>query len=175
MSHLTYGTIKLELPETPVGSFSSAAFEQFSLLYRALHLLKEAIDARDGILLLSTAEIIPPISFVSLVGETVVLASAAALSTRAVAFVSDGIAISKSGLVDFSFSIQEGFSALIPGSIYYLSTTPGLYTLTPPSASGTIVQEVGIAVSSTNLFVRISSPVLNPTGPYPGSLRYIDL
>jgi hypothetical protein len=38
-----------------------------------------------------------------------------------------------------------GFAGLIPGAIYYLSTTVGLMTTTAPSASGDVVQKVGVA------------------------------
>ena len=47
------------------------------------------------------------------------------------------------------------FSGLTSGSIYYLSTTPGAITTTPPNGSGNIVQEVGVAISTTTLTVDI--------------------
>jgi hypothetical protein len=43
-----------------------------------------------------------------------------------------------------------GLSGLAPNR-YYLSTTPGQITSTPPSASGNVVQVVGISTSTTEL------------------------
>ncbi len=59
----------------------------------------------------------------------------------------------------------DGFlegSGFIPGSKYFLSTTGGQVTATPPSASGNVIQYIGVAVStdkikfepSTQLIVR---------------------
>lgn len=42
---------------------------------------------------------------------------------------------------------------LTPGAEYWLATTPGRITTTPPSASGNLVQKIGIALSSTVLFI----------------------
>lgn len=42
-------------------------------------------------------------------------------------------------------------SGLTIGSTYYLSTTAGGITTTPPSASGNVVQELGIATETTSL------------------------
>lgn len=43
-----------------------------------------------------------------------------------------------------------GFSALLPGR-YYLGTSPGEATETPPSGSGNVVQYIGSAVSGTEI------------------------
>jgi len=48
-------------------------------------------------------------------------------------------------------AINTGLSALTLGSIYYLSTTPGAATATPPSATGNVVQELGKAISATEI------------------------
>jgi hypothetical protein len=45
----------------------------------------------------------------------------------------------------------SGLSGLTPGAIYYLSTTPGAITATAPTGAGNLVQEVGVAVSATEL------------------------
>lgn len=62
----------------------------------------------------------------------------------------------------FSSSIVPGFTDLVVGSIYYRSDTPNTISLTPELASGTIRQEVGIAISPTELFVRLGIPYVNP-------------
>lgn len=49
----------------------------------------------------------------------------------------------------------EGFSDLVAGTTYYLSTTPGQITATAPSAPGAIVQRVGFAKNPTTLVVMV--------------------
>lgn len=43
-------------------------------------------------------------------------------------------------------------SGLTPGATYYLDTVPGAITAVPPSAAGNLVQEIGVALSATELF-----------------------
>lgn len=51
-------------------------------------------------------------------------------------------------------------SGLTVGSTYYLSgSTPGAVTATPPTTSNHIVQELGIATTTTNLHVNIGLPI----------------
>lgn len=57
------------------------------------------------------------------------------------------------------FGPLDGFSNLTPGAVYYLSTTDGEITATPPSGSGNIRQKVGRALSATTLLVKISDEV----------------
>lgn len=53
------------------------------------------------------------------------------------------------------------FAGITPGTIYYLSqTTAGGYTITPPSLTGEIVQQVGVGVGERNFWFN---PVLNWT------------
>ena len=42
-----------------------------------------------------------------------------------------------------------GLTGLTVGAMYYLATTAGGVTATPPSASGNIVQKIGKAISTT--------------------------
>lgn len=51
--------------------------------------------------------------------------------------------------------INTARSGMTVGATYYLSTTPGGVTTTPPSASGNVVQEVGKALSATELEVTL--------------------
>jgi len=54
-----------------------------------------------------------------------------------------------------------GLSSLTIGSRYYLGTSGGI-TLTAPTTTGTVVQWVGIAVSSTELLFQLSAtPITN--------------
>ena len=52
-----------------------------------------------------------------------------------------------------------GFVDLVPGQVYYLATTDGEITATPPASSGNIRQKVGRAFSATILNVRISDEI----------------
>lgn len=50
-------------------------------------------------------------------------------------------------------------SGLTPGAQVFLSTVAGTATETPPSASGNIVQSIGVAVSATEINVEFGAPV----------------
>lgn len=49
-----------------------------------------------------------------------------------------------------------GSATLTPGAVYYLSTTAGQLTTTPPSGSGDAVVSCGIAVTNTKLDIEIN-------------------
>ena len=51
-------------------------------------------------------------------------------------------------------------SGLDEGDVYYLGTSPGVITNTPPSTAGQYVTRIGEACSSAQLIVRIEPPVL---------------
>jgi hypothetical protein len=51
----------------------------------------------------------------------------------------------------FLAGINTTVTGLTPATDYYLSTTPGAVTATPPSASGNLVQRIGPARSATAL------------------------
>jgi len=83
---------------------------------------------------------------------TVDQAAATTLTTPCIGFVST---ILGGGEVLVRMrGILTGFVGLIPGKIYYVDDlTPGGITVTPPSDPGTTIQEIGTALSATNLFV----------------------
>ncbi len=68
----------------------------------------------------------------------------------AVGFVTDPYSPGASATVYF-VGVNRDLSGLTLGADYYLSTTPGAVTTTPPSASGNLVQRVGQALSPTAL------------------------
>jgi hypothetical protein len=87
-------------------------------------------------------------------------ADASALGKRAVGFVSAAVSSGATATVNFEGTIA-GLSGLVPGDTYFLSaTTPGAITNTPPSASGSIVQSVGVAISDTELSFEPGEPIL---------------
>lgn len=57
----------------------------------------------------------------------------------------------------------EGTNSMVTGltpGVQFLSTTPGLATLTAPSGSGNVVQRVGFATSATALNFQSQPPVV---------------
>jgi hypothetical protein len=66
-------------------------------------------------------------------------------------FAAAGIASAAAGAMTVPGNVITGLSGLTPGAIYYLDTTAGAITDTPPSGSGNLVQEVGVALSATSL------------------------
>jgi hypothetical protein len=50
-------------------------------------------------------------------------------------------------------------AGLTPGAEVFLSTVAGTPTETPPSASGNIVQSIGVAISATEVNVEFGTPV----------------
>ena len=80
-----------------------------------------------------------------------------ASSTRADAYVKSSVTSGNAGIAYRDSGTLTGLSSLTVGSPYFLGTGGGI-TTTPPSASGSIVQLVGTAKSTTELIVRIEEP-----------------
>jgi hypothetical protein len=78
-------------------------------------------------------------------------ANATDLTKPANAFVTAAAGSGSSATVFFTGQIITGLSALTPGTTYYLDTTGGAITDTPPSSSGNGVQQIGFALSATTL------------------------
>lgn len=49
---------------------------------------------------------------------------------------------------------------LTPGAVYFVGSTPGTLTTTPPSSTGQVVAEIGHAVTSTGLLLLPKTPIL---------------
>lgn len=64
-----------------------------------------------------------------------------------------------SGTIMLEEGINSAVSGLTVGAIYYLSTTAGGVTITAPSASGNVVQEIGKTLSATELLFRPRAPI----------------
>lgn len=58
--------------------------------------------------------------------------------------------------VMFGAAEISGFAGLTPGAAYYLTTSDGAISITPPSAIGNVVQRIGRAKNATTLLVQIS-------------------
>jgi hypothetical protein len=76
-------------------------------------------------------------------------------------YVLSNVANAASATVYFD-EANTAVTGLTPGASYYLSTTPGGVTTTPPATngSGQIIQELGFASSATNIHVNIQEPII---------------
>lgn len=83
-------------------------------------------------------------------GAKVRKADATTSSKSAVGFAPSAIASSATGTIQFEGTIT-GLSGLTIGATYYLATTAGGITTTPPTGSGQVVQKIGVALSATEL------------------------
>lgn len=76
-------------------------------------------------------------------------ADATTVGKEANGFVLAGVTSGANAIVYFEGNNAQ-VTGLTPGALY-LSTTAGLATSTPPSASGNVVQKVGFATAATSL------------------------
>ena len=90
-------------------------------------------------------------------GARVRKADAATAGKEAHGFVLAGVSSGANATVYFEGNNAQ-VTGLTPG-VAYLSTTPGLATNTPPSASGNVVQRVGLASAATSLNFEAGPPV----------------
>jgi hypothetical protein len=87
-------------------------------------------------------------------------ADATAAGKEANGFCVSAISSGQSGLVYFEGTIT-GASGLTPGGRCYTSAaSPGAITQTPPSASGNVIQFVGVAVSATEVSFEAEDGVI---------------
>lgn len=85
-------------------------------------------------------------------------ADATSPSKRAHGFVLSSVTSGATATVYFEGTIT-GLSSLTLGGTYFLSTTAGGLTTTAPSTVGHIVQEVGAAISATELSFEPQQPI----------------
>lgn len=88
-------------------------------------------------------------------------ADANAEAKEAIGFVLSGITAAATGTAYFGSGVITGLTGLTAGARYYLSaTTPGGITTTKPSGSADIVQQIGFALSTTELYFEPQSAIL---------------
>ena len=85
-------------------------------------------------------------------------ADATAAGKEANGFVLASVSSGAAGTVYFDDELT-GLSGLTIGARYFLSTTPGTITATPPSSTGNVVQCVGVAISASSIIFAPSEPV----------------
>lgn len=183
--------IDIGLPGTPSSAIPLELYDEFSQLYAALRILQQQLGNFIGlgpldpnnfinnytsfsdsiqsgrlnaIVVVANADLIAG-EIVNLFSSGGVIqarpANGSAIATRAWGWSPNAIAHSASGII----FLGEGYSpssGLTVGATYYLSsTTPGGITTTAPSIAGTIKQEVGLALSAVDLYIRLSTPIVN--------------
>lgn len=85
-------------------------------------------------------------------------ADATSPSKRAHGFVLSSVSSAANATVYFEGTIT-GLSSLTLGGTYFLGTTAGAVTTTAPTTVGHIVQQVGVAISATELSFEPQQPV----------------
>lgn len=85
------------------------------------------------------------------------LVSVLALPTLSTAVAIDGWLTLTAAQWD---AVTGDSGGLIPGAEYFVDSTPGTLTTTPPTSSGSVVASVGHAVGTLNMRVRIGTFVL---------------
>ncbi len=55
--------------------------------------------------------------------------------------------------------VLAGFVGLTEGATYFLDTTAGAMVTTPPTASGQVIVQLGIAISTTEFEIRIQQRI----------------
>lgn len=91
-------------------------------------------------------------------GAKVRKADASTAGKEAHGFVLAAVSSSASATVYFEGTDSQ-VTGLTPG-VQFLSTTPGLATLTAPSATGNVVQRVGFATAATALNFQSQPPIV---------------
>lgn len=89
--------------------------------------------------------------------------ASAGVQRWATGWVPYDIGVNTKGIIYLFTGYNGGFGGLSGGGIYYLSaTTPGGITTTAPVASGTLRQQIGTAISASDLFMTILGYTINP-------------
>jgi hypothetical protein len=101
----------------------------------------------------TAGEDIPQSAACTLVNSTGVLnikraTSAAGAPTPAYAYCNTQGGVKSGAIGEFITSGMVPLAGAVPGTQYYLSSSPGGYTSTKPSASGTIAQLIGVGTFS---------------------------
>jgi hypothetical protein len=90
---------------------------------------------------------------------TVRKADATVEGKEANGFVQSAFSSSAAATVYTSGNVITGLTGLTAGTRMFLHTTAGALTATPPSASGNVVQLVGIAASATTVMFEPEEPI----------------
>lgn len=178
------------LGNTPDPLENELIYEEFARVYNAIKILQQRLGdfAGAGVLdpsnyltlnplfadsiqihrlqavVVTSADTISAKHFVNLYNSAGALrarrADATAIGTRAHGWAPEAIANGSKGIIFLHSGFETG-GGLTLGATYYLSAaTPGGITTVAPAVVGNIRQEIGFALSATELAVRLSTPIV---------------
>lgn len=81
------------------------------------------------------------------------------IATKACGYVKSSVTSGASGTVNRDNGLLTGLAGLTVGANYFLGTS-GAITTTIPTGSGSIVQSLGIAQTTSSLLVDIEDPII---------------
>jgi hypothetical protein len=176
--------ITIALPSLPNNELNPILYAELSIIYRAIRNLLDGVSKLTGIdstaqeewaltpesstiLTGNATKMYPVASELVSIGQLVNLfdnagtLGARLASANSATTVAHGIAASPAGPggrfeMQYLRSYVASIGGMVPGTLYYLSTTAGAIQNLPPLAAGTIQQPVGVAVTSSGLLLDIS-------------------
>lgn len=92
-------------------------------------------------------------------GARVRKADATSAGKEAHGFVLAAVTSGQDATVYPEENVIDDLDGLTPGARYFLSTTAGAVTDTAPSSSGNVAQEIGVALSATEMLFRPRQPI----------------
>lgn len=92
-------------------------------------------------------------------GARVRKADATSAGKEAHGFVLAAVTSGQNATVYPEENVISGLTGLTPGARMFLGTTAGAATATAPSTSGQVVQEIGVALSATEILFRPRQPI----------------
>lgn len=92
-------------------------------------------------------------------GAKVRKADATTAGKEAHGFVLASVASAGNATVYPEENVISGLTGLTPGTRMFLAATAGLNTATAPSATGQVVQDIGVALSATEILFRPRQPI----------------
>lgn len=137
-------------------------YDDLQLVHSAIRTLQQYLDLYTGANIVGVAQVAISAGQFVAIGTaggnniSIALANATGHTLPVIGFATTtaaagaGITVQTSGLWPY------GNVGLIPGTKYYLSTSSGTVTTTPPAAGGNLVQFVGVAIDANNILFKPS-------------------
>jgi hypothetical protein len=182
--------IDIGLSANPNSLENEIIYEEFTKVYNAIRILQQKLGDFAGVgvldpanyltlnpiygesiqvhrmqaIIVTSADAIAAKHFVNLYNVAGALrarrADATAIGTRAHGWAPEAISNGDEGIIFLNSGFETG-GGLTLGATYYLSaSSPGGISTVPPGVAGNIKQEIGFALSASDLAVRLSTPIV---------------